>query len=121
MDCRLEGVQNFVANLAIDALAQYAALSSVQLDDHFAIPLALALIPQNNSSTIVQEFTEAAIKVSSLVENTERFSLSPASIDFALSNYAVDWIDWAKRRLFGTFYPQMYVAAAIHRSFPSFF
>jgi hypothetical protein len=106
MDCRLEGVQNFVANLAIDALAQYPALSSVQLDDHFAIPLAL--IPQNSSSAIVQEFTEAAIKVSSLVENTERFSLSPASIDFALSNYAVDWIDWAKRRLFGTFYPQMY-------------
>ena len=44
---------------------------------------------KNAGSTIVQEFTEAAIKVSSLVENTERFSLSPASIDFALSNYAV--------------------------------
>ncbi len=88
-----------------DALVQYPALSSVQLDDHFAIPLAL--VPQNSSATIVQEFTDAAVKVSSLVQSFDRFSLSPAPIDFALSQYAVDWVAWAELRLFSTFFPQM--------------
>jgi hypothetical protein len=101
----LEGVQRLVASLAKDALAEYPTLSSVQLDDHFAIPLAL--VPPNSTATIVQEFTEAAIHISSLVQSSDRFSLSPATLDFALSNYAVDWADWAKRGLFSTFYPQM--------------
>jgi uncharacterized lipoprotein YddW (UPF0748 family) len=106
LDCRLDGVQSFIANLSKDALQQYPSLSSVQLDDHFAIPVAL--IPPNASATVVQELTRAAIQVTSSVQNFGRFSLSPATLDFALSHYAVDWLDWADQRLFSTFYPQMY-------------
>jgi uncharacterized lipoprotein YddW (UPF0748 family) len=42
------------------------------------------------------------------VQNPGRFSLSPATIDFALNNYAVDWVNWAQLRLFSKFYPQLY-------------
>jgi uncharacterized lipoprotein YddW (UPF0748 family) len=104
----MEGVQRFIANLSRDALFQYPSLSSVQLDDHFAIPMAL--LPQtSNASVVVEEFTEAASKVSFLVQDPSRLSLSPASLDFALSLYAVDWLNWAELHLFSAFYPQMYV------------
>ena len=105
LDCRMDGVQNFIANLSKDALVHYPSIYSVQLDDHFAIPLVF--FPQNSSATIVAELTRAAAKVSSSVQSTGRLSISPASLDFALSNYAVDWLSWAKLHLFSTFYPQM--------------
>ena len=104
----MEGVQSFIANLSKDALSQYPSLSSVQLDDHFAIPMAL-LPPSSNASLVVEEFTDAATKVSLLVKNPSRFSLAPATLDFALSGYAVDWLNWAELNLFSTFYPQMCV------------
>ena len=98
-------MQNLIANLAKDALQNYPALASVQLDDHFAIPLAL--LPQNSSAAVVAQLTQAATTVSSSVQANGRLTLSPASIDFALNNYAVDWLSWAKLSLFSTFYPQM--------------
>jgi uncharacterized lipoprotein YddW (UPF0748 family) len=101
----LGDVQSFIANLSKDALVRYPSLSSVQLDDHFAIPVAL--VPSTEISTIVEEFTNAAIRVTSSVQRFGRFSLSPATLDFALNMYAVDWLHWANQSLFSAFYPQM--------------
>ncbi len=95
-----------MANLSKDALVRHPSLSSVQLDDHFAIPVAL--VPHVATATIVKAFTNAAMNVTSYVQNFGRFSLSPATLDFALSLYAVDWLDWANQSLFSAFYPQMY-------------
>ena len=88
MDPSNKDVQSFLTGLITDAIKGYAGkgLVGVQLDDHFASPVALggSVAAMNSIARLVQRS----------IKNTSPasiFSLSPSPLDQALNSYSVDW------------------------------
>ena len=105
MDPSNKDVQSFLTGLITDAIKGYAGkgLVGVQLDDHFASPVALggSVAAMNSIARLVQRS----------IKNTSPasiFSLSPSPLDQALNSYSVDWNKWGTDSLYDEVIPQLY-------------
>lgn len=106
----------FLADLVADAVRGYGTLglAGVQLDDHFAQPVDLAPVGEDDP---VLAMTGAALNLSTVVRtaiaslpgtNPVVLGLSPTTLSYALSSFNVDWRNWGSNALFDEFLPQLY-------------
>jgi uncharacterized lipoprotein YddW (UPF0748 family) len=91
LDGRKAEVQQLLLGMLVDAQAGYGSsgLMGVQLDDHFAFPVALGGSAADMTSIMQTIHNGFHARFPSSL-----FSLSPATVDMALQKYAVDWVSW---------------------------
>jgi uncharacterized lipoprotein YddW (UPF0748 family) len=115
LDPRQPQVLGFLAGILADAWIGYSTLglAAVQLDDHFASPAALPLSP-NVTMVTVHDMNEAMRTVSLALQSLTcpfrcaKLTLSPAPLDFALTQYHVNWTVWLQQGWVSAVVPQLY-------------
>lgn len=115
MDVKTDALA-FLTNITVDAVRGYPNLAGVQLDDHFAQPVSLQPSSASRSEQVLW-MTNGAQALSNAVKTAIAetsshaiLSLSPTTLQQALSAFAVDWRAWAagESPLFNEIVPQLY-------------
>jgi len=109
MDASRMEVLDFISGIMIDAIKGYSkkGLKGVQLDDHFAQPIALGgnINGMNNAMSVISNRVRQ-VCLDNQIKSV--LSLAPATLDFALQNYAVDWAKWGDNGWYDEVIPQLY-------------
>jgi uncharacterized lipoprotein YddW (UPF0748 family) len=111
MNPSLKEVQDFLNGIISDALTNYASMGllGVQLDDHFAFPVALGGSKEVMDSMMKSIFqTVQTIRTTDFPQTEIILSLAPSTLSLSLDTYSVDWNLWGDQGLYDEVIPQLY-------------
>lgn len=110
MNPSLSDVQGFLNGIIRDCLENYVdeGLLGVQLDDHFAYPVALG-----GTKTVMDNLMKSVHNTvqdckANFPQSKILLSLAPSILSLSTDTYSVDWNSWGNQKLYDEVIPQLY-------------